>query len=429
MTEEAKSSTPAPAAAPSAPAADAPKAPLSFGDLDDMFSRKEAKEPLPFNNNDGDDDDADETQLQENEQEDSESDYEGGEDSEESDEEDSEAGEGSDEESEEEGFDRSKLSAEDLAKKYKVKVDGKEKAYSLEQLLTNASSGFHTKARHEQFEAQKQEFATQRQGFEQTLANQQARIAVADAIVSPVMEALEKKDAMGALSALAPHLGSDSLQIERNLLRNALPQIAERLGLSAEEVKQRLQANAEKNRTLDLQQEAKFFREKSEKEQRLREQAAAPNPEVEAQRAVKDFAVSQGVTLEQLNKAADLAAELVGDPEAVTFEHIATVIARRKVVDRALDTIEARRPALSTNVEFVDSVIAAVIANPSWSARQLGGFVEEEARKIVLAKKGSLERNISKKVQKSNLRPRFENSSQGRKPMKFSDLPESDGLI
>lgn len=432
MTEEATLNTPAPEAA--APAGDAKpageaKPVLSFDQLDDMFSKEEAKEPLPFKDDDGEQDDADETELQEDEQEDIEGEPEGSEESEESESEDSETGEGSDEDAEEEIFDRSNLTPEDLAKKYKVKVNGKERSYTLEQILNNAAGGFHTKERYEEFEAQKSEFQTSRQTFEAQLAKAQAKIAVADSMVSPVLEALQKKDVMGAISALAPHIGTDSLQIERNLLRNALPQIAERLGLSAEEVRQRLSANAEKNRTLDLQQEAKFFKEKSEREAQLREQASTVSPEVKAEGMVKEFAVKMGVTLEQLNKAAEVAASLVGDPNAVTFDHIATVIERRRVVDRAFDAIETRRPALVKNSEFVDKVINTLVANPTWTARQLGGFVEEEARKIVEAKKGSLERTISKKAQKSKLRSRFENSSQERKPMKFSDLPESDGLI
>ena len=429
MSEEIKSSAPAPEAAAPAKSAEAPKV-LSFDQLDDMFSKEEAKEPLPFKNDDDDDgdDDADQTELQEDGEEDNQSEPES-DDTEGEDEEDEEAGEGSDEDAQEEVFDRSKLSAEDLAKKYKVKVDGKERSFSLEQLLNNASSGFHTKEKYEAFEAQKSEFQTSRKTFETQLAQAQAKIAVADSMVSPVLEALQKKDVMSAISALAPHVGTDSLQIERNLLRNALPQIAERLGLSADEVRQRLSANAEKNRTLDLQQEARFFKEKSEREERLRQEAVAPNPEVQAQREIEKFAISQGVTLEQLNKAAEVAGSLVGDPNQVTFEHIATVIQRRRIVDRAFDAIETRRPALAQNSEFVDKVINILVANPTWTARQLGGFVEEEARKIVESKKSSLERTVSKKAHKSNLRPRFENSSQERKPMKFSDLPESDGLI
>jgi hypothetical protein len=405
--------------------------PLTFGDLDDMFSPSEAKEPLPFKTKDEDgDDEDDETELQENEQDDSESESDGSDESEESEEETEEEGEGDEEESEEEdGVDRSKLSPEELAKKFKIKVDGKERTYTLDQILKNASSGFHTKERYEKFEQEKQQFVSQKQSTEKVLSEQQAKLAYADTIATPFVEALKKKDVIAAISHLAPHAGTDSLEMERSLLRNALPQIAQRLGLTAEEVKQRLQANAEKNRTLDLEQEAKFFKQKAEREAQLREKNSQPDPTVQAQQSIKEFAVQMGVTMDQLSKAADMAAELKGDPNAVTFDDIQVVIERRRVVDRALDAIETRRPALVQDNAFVDRVIKAVIDNPAWSARQLGGFIEEEARKAADGKKGSLERTISKKAQKTNLKSRYENSSQERKPMKFADLQKEGGLM
>lgn len=407
------------------------KKPLSFGDLDDMFSPSEAKEPLPFSNKDETEDgDEDETQLQEDEQDESESDADGSEESEESDEEAEEEGEGSDEDEEEDdAYDRSKLSPEDLAKKYKIKVDGKERTYTLDQILKNASSGFHTKERYEKFEQEKQQFVSQRQSTEKVLSEKQAQLAYADTIATPFVEALKKKDVIAAISHLAPHAGTDSLEMERSLLRNALPQIAQRLGLTAEEVKQRLQANAERNRTLDLEQEAKFFKQKAEREAQLREKNSQPDPQIQAQQSIKEFAIQMGVTMDQLSKAADMAAELKEDPESVTFDDIKVVIERRRVVDKALDAIETRRPALVENNVFVDKVIKAVIDNPSWTARQLGGFIEEEARKAADTKKGSLERTISKKAQKTNLKSRYENSSQERKPMKFADLQKDGGLM
>lgn len=402
--------------------------PLSFGDLDDMFKGPAGKEPLPFKNDDSEDrEDAKTQKLQEDEQDDSEGELEGSEDLEESDEEDSEDGEG-----EEEGdsvFDKSNLSAEDLAKKYKVKVDGKERAFSLEQLLSNAASGFHTKERYEAFEKEKKDFGATKQETEQTIAKQQAKLAYFDSQVTPIIEALKKKDVFAAISALSPHANLDSLEVERSVLRNALPQIAKRLGLSGEEVKERLRLNAELNRTLDLEQEAKFYRSKAEKEAQAREESNKPNPEIEAQSKIREFAIQVGVTLPELNKAAEMAAELKGDPNTVTFDDIEAVITKTRVVNRALDAIETRRPNLVQHSEFVDKVIKGLIDNPSWTARQLGGFIEEEARKIAEAKKGSLERTISNKATKSGIKPRFENSSQERKPLKFSDLQNEDGLM
>jgi hypothetical protein len=387
---------------------------MSFEDVDAAaFAADEPTAPSPkeedddLSDDDLDDDSADESEDEpEGEDEDS--------DEEEDDEEDE------DEEEEEPAEEEGSEDGKDAAGVHEVKVNGKVRKFSLEQLKQIASSGWHNK---EQYDA----FQTEKRGFEEVKASQMAELTALNARVTPIYEALKAKDSKTAIIEIAKTLGGNRLEVERRLRQQLFPQFVDFLGLDPEAVKALVAKRQPyiKNR---------FLREEQERERTQAEKNRKPKELEEAERTILGLQAKHGISRQEMQDSFEYAAKALynGDGDKVTVEDLERVTLTRRTVTRACDAIALRRPRLLKDQKFVDATVKKLHENPTWSTESLGRWIEKRYRKLSGKRdETALARDVSRKVLKTGQESRYKSpSEQKKKPMKFSDLDdEGGGLI
>lgn len=394
-------------------------------DLDDVIEttpkqevKPKQKEPLHDIDDDTDDDDDldeddDDEELEEDSEDDPEKEAKGDEEGDEID------------ESDEEGGEETYLGDDDLEKKLKVKIDGKYEERTLKDWMRLISSGAHNIKTFRTWEKQ-------RDADLRIINETKAQLGIANAKITPAWEKLKKNDVEGTIYELASSVGFNTLQVSRRLRDQMMPAIAQRLGLSDQEIRQRLSQMEPHNRALDIQEENEFL--KSEK-QRLAEASKSKQPDALAleQRKIQDMMVDNGISRNELKWAYEWLHEKApnGTKPNITVEVLQDTILNRRFVEKAFDAIEARRPSLSKDERFVDRTVRKLKKNPDWSTSRLAAWVEKQAR---IAADGQakqhvdeLTRDVSRKALMTKGKDGFANPDVSQKrAMRFNDLVEDD---
>lgn len=403
-------------------------------DLDDVVEQKVKEEarlrqevkPKPKEDlNDIDDDDLDDDDDIDDDEDDDD-----GEDSEEAAEEDTEAKAEGDEdrdeidESDEERAEKY-LGDDDLEKKLKVKIDGKYEERTLKDWMRLISSGAHNIKTFRTWEKQKEsEF--------KAINEAKAQLGIANAKITPAWEKLKKNDVEGTIYELASSAGFNTLQVSRRLRDQMMPAIAQRLGLSEQEVRQRLSQMEPHNRALDIQEENEFL--KTER-QRLAEANKSKEPDALAleQRKIQDMMADHGISRNELKWAYEWLHEKApnGMKPNISVEVLQNTILNRRFVDKAFDAIEARRPSLAKDDKFVDMTVRKLKKNPDWTTSRLAAWVEKKARNAADGQRkqqvDELTRDVSRKALMTKGKDGFANPDVGEKrAMRFNDLVEDD---
>lgn len=420
MTDE-KAGTPTPEAP--APAAEAaPTKPKSFSDVSDSESDSR---PMPKAIDEAasvgakeDEDDEDEGEEAGEDGEDADEELEA-----DSDEEDAEEGESEDDE--EELDEEAQEGADGETEVHKVKVNGKLKEYTLKQMKQLVSSGAH-------LVETRQAFQTEVSKVQAEIVQEQTKLkGIADNI-NPAWELLNKNDVEGSFLELAKVKGVSKLDARRQLRRQMLPVIANMLGLSQQEVTQRLTQNAERNRVLDTQEENEFLKSDRDTPPPKKEEGA----EVAGAEAVKAFQIEHGVSKGEMTKAVDwlLQNKLGGDGSKLSLDEVSKTVLQGRVVDKALEAIQAIRPRLIKDQKFVNRVVKKLSFNPDWSVARAARWIKKTVRTETEGQKDSEAQKLAKDVGRKVLqgKPKTELTKPGtqqKKPMSFRDFDDENRLM
>jgi len=424
-----------PAAAPITGTADTstttPQTPpkMSFRDLDGAAEEQTATEldaVVKDIKSTGDEDDDDDLDLDDDEED-------GEEQAEEtSDEDDADSDEDEDSEEEEldQETDQEEKKAEGEEQIHEVKVNGKVKKLTLEQMKNLVSSGMHTLETYQQFEQEKAAADTE-------LKKKREFLDFANEKITPAWTALEKGDIETALLHLASVKGTSKLEVRRKLREAMVPVIGARLGLSPQEIQQRLTANQPRNSVWDTQEENDFL--KSERETALKEQpkAQAPDPKQDAEAQLKAFQAKNGVSDWEVRHGVKWLLDHGTKEADLSIDSVWNVVQQRRIIDRAFDAVRSVKPSLEKDEKFIDRVVSKLKNNPSWTIPDVARWVRKDLKKAASKKAQNLEgtalklaKDIGGKVLNSGAKSRLENpSSQPRKLMSFRDYESaSEGL-
>lgn len=435
-TPAAGGDTPAPAETPKTPAAETPKV-KSFGALeekrtvDDLMglNKKEPVESSSLEEDESDDSDEGEEEeegsekkaskeAEEDEEESLDEEDDEEEDLEEDDDEEAEEDEDSDDE-DEEGSD----SEEEL---HEVKVNGKVKKYTLQQLKNMVSSGVHTLER--QKEAQNQIAAK-----EEEIQKRHKQFEDWDKKLTPITTKLKKGDLEGAFYELAETQNLNTLEVRRKVRDALFPQFIERLGLDPEKVRARLAERSEAIKVLDTAEENDFLKRQANKPRATTE--GKSDPESEAQAVIADAMLEHGITKKEFDANVEWLKQNTykGKDAEITLEAVVNQTLLARTVDKACQAIDAVRPKLLQDQSFVDRVVKKVRNHPDWSVSQAARWVAKKARQMssnkTAATAANLAKDISRKALKGGKKSSFEspNTQVEKKPKSFRDL--DNGLL
>jgi hypothetical protein len=308
-----------------------------------------------------------------------------------------------------------------------VKVNGKLRKFTLEQMKTLVASGWHTKEKYDAFEAEKTTLS-------ENASKQQAYFAALNAKISPAWEKLQANDIQGAFLELASTRNLNTLDVTRRLRQQIFPEIVELLGLAPEEVRQRLEQNQSRNQWLATQEENSYLKQERERILKEREAQSQPDPQRQAAEELRAKQTEHGISNSDLKWAAQwLAQQGVAETEISVDRAISTIL-DKKVCDRAVEAVLAARPKLVKDPAFVDRVVRKVKANPDWTTSKAARWVEKQARQMSSVssqnKETELAKGISRKALQGKSKERFENPKPGQtKRMKFSDFGEGEELL
>lgn len=406
--------------------------PMDLDEVAEVKEKKKTKEPAsakdklnePSDKGDLDDELEDDDDLDDDEDLDDE-------DSEEETEDDPEAkakGDEDDDEADESDQEESPtdvISDEELDKKLRVKINGKWEERSLKDWRNVIASGAHNLRTFKAWESQKEADL-------KVITEQRAQLGVANAKITPAWEKLKKKDIEGTIYELASSAGFNKLEVSRRLREQMLPAIAQRLGFSEQEIRQRLAQMEPHNRALDIQEENEYLRNES---QRLAEASKPKEPDALAleERKIQDMMVDNGISKSELKWAYEWMHEKApqGMKPNITVETLKNTIMDRRFVEKAFDAIEARRPSLTKDEKFVDRTVRKLKKNPDWSVAKLASWVDKQARLAADEQKkqqvNELTRDVSRKALRTKGKDGFANPDVGRRRvMRFNDLVEDD---
>lgn len=422
MTTELTGSVPAAAQAPAAAPtqtqeatspANEPKK-LSFRDLDESLEEQQnaldeqkVKEVKEGALEDGDDD------LSDDEDSD---------DLEDADEEKEEDEDGEEEEApEEDGEEKEEL--------HEVKVNGKLKKYTLDQMKNLVSSGVHLLETYQQFEGEKQKFT-------QEITKKKEFLDFANEKITPAWTALEKGDVEGALLHLASVKGSSKLEVRRKLREAMIPIVGARLGLTAQEVQTRLVQNQGRNQVWDTAEENEFLKAEQVAAKTTAQKQKDPDPSAQAEAQLKQLQTKHGVGDWEVSHAVDWLLEHGVAEQDLSLDSMFNVVQQRRMVDKAFDAIKAVKPSLEKDEKFVDRVVQKIKKNPNWTIPDAAQWVRKTIRKEASTKAQNnqgdalrLAKDIGEKVLRGNAKSRLESpSTQPRKIMSFRDYESDDSL-
>lgn len=341
------------------------------------------------------------------------------------DEDEGEEEDGEEDEEEESSTDDDEAVDED-SKKYKVKVNGEEREYSLKQLKTIAASGFHNLEKVQAVETElKQKFTSKMR----EVSEKESRLVEMDAKATPVFQAIKDGKLDQAYLLLAEHAGLNKLQVQRRLRDLFSEQIYQRLALPRDWVQTRLQEVRELNERLDLQEENQFLTEQQQKAKTAQESQSKGNAGDEAKSVLAQYQAEHGVSNADLQRARDFIWKDAPETERkpITLEQLHKTITAFRVVDKAVEAIEAVRPSLVEDDKFLDAVIAKLQKQPQWSVAKAARWVEKKAReradKANSAAAAASQRVLSKKVLKTKTKSSLTKPKTAQtKPGRFSDL-------
>lgn len=408
----------------------AAKTPMRFEDIDEaVFNDPTPPSQEKENSSKGEEDDDDD--FDDDGDEDGEDDL-ADEDAESGDEEDDDEGEDEelddDEEDEEDSEKDKKEEGDDNSEEeelYEVKVNGKIKKYSLQSLKNIAASGIHTLERKQQFDAEMKQ-------TKEAMDIYKAQIATAKIKIEPIYEEMKKGNIKGVVSALVQNTGKTRLEAERILRDQMLPVVARRLGLNSEQVNTLLERNKAANAQFDEREKNAFLEEEIARRDEIANRPPVKDESAEVMAEIHKFQVENNVTHSEFQDAFNFVLNNIhnGNKERITVDEVKGVALKRKIVSKVFDAIELKRPKLIKNDKFVDRIVRRYERNPEWTTRQLGRYVERQARKLSekegKSKEAALTADISRKVINSNLKSRFESPGEQKKPMKFSDFSSDD---
>lgn len=317
------------------------------------------------------------------------------------------------------------LNDEDLEKKLKVKIDGKWETKSLKEWRNVIASGAHNLKTFRAWEDRKAQ--------EVKLIQEKAKeIGNANAKISPAWDKLKKNDVEGTIYELASSRGMNRLDVARRLREQMLPAIAQRLGLSEQDVRQRLTQMANYNQTLDIQEENEFL--KSERARQAEaNKSQGPDPVAVEERNIQAMMIENGFSRSDIKFAYEWLVERTpqGMQPNFTVDTLKEVITNRRFVMKAFDAIESRRPSLVEDEKFVDRTVRKLKNNPDWSIARLAAWVDKQARKAADGKKkqqvDELTRDVSRKALKGKGKDGFANPDVAQKrAFRFNDLIKDD---
>lgn len=431
MSEGTQTTAPAQGSAPAQPAAAEPAKPMKFGDIDKVaFGGNDAERPmglqevvdLPEKHKDAPSDEPKKPATTDDEDLDDDDDLdedEEGLDDEDLDDTSEDGDEEIDGEETEQEIEKDKDQPEDL---HEVTVNGEKRKYTLQQMKNLVSSAVHTLENRKAWDAKVAKET-------QALGQYQAEIAVANTKITPIWEKLKANDAKGCVIEIAKSLDKSTLEVQRLLLRQHIPLVAQRLGLSEQEVHRRLKEREPYNQSLDIMEENDYLKSLEVERTKAKEQVPQKAPEVvEAEKQIRKAQQDHQIADHELGNAYKFLTEKVfnGDESKISVDNLVNTVLNGRVCDRAIDAILIRRPKLVSDQGFVDKTVKVLKQHPDWTADRLGRWIEKQARKRTTSTT-DLAKDISRKVMKSGLKSRFENpSEQTKKPMKFSDLDEKD---
>ncbi len=317
------------------------------------------------------------------------------------------------------------LGDEDLEKKLRVKINGKWEERSLKDWRNVIASGAHNLKTFKAWEHQKQADL-------KVIDETRAQLGVANAKITPAWEKLKKKDVEGTIYELAQAAGFNKLEVTRRLREQMLGTVAQRLGLTEQEVRQRLTQMEPHNRALDIQEENEYLKTES---QRLAEASKPKQPDALAleQRKIQDMMVEHGISKSELKWAYEWMHEKApqGMKPNITVESLQNTIVNKRFVEKAFDAIEAKRPSLAEDQRFVDRTVRKLKNNPDWTVARLARWVDKQARTVANDQKkqqvNELTRDVSRKALKTKGKDGFANPNVSRnKAMRFNDLVDDD---
>lgn len=319
--------------------------------------------------------------------------------------------------------------SEDDKKLHKVKVNGKEREYTTKQMRQMVASGAHLVEKRQEFEAEKvRHYADFRENA--------AKLTEANELVTPIYNALKEGKIEEAIIETGKFKGLSKLDMRRKLVTSMIPVVAQRLGLSQQQVSDLLNARKSHNDYLDNQEELAFLKEEKSKPQKNDE----ASEDAEAEKAVQKFQIQHGVSDHELRNTISWLKQnnYKGRENEITLEVVQGTIQSSRIVDKTFTAIEAVRPSLKSNSKFVDRVIAVAKQKPDWTVGKLARWVEKQARKgaATTQNEGSeekeLQKAVSRKVLKQGSQSALTKSSQGsqkKKPVSFRDLDDESEMF
>lgn len=317
------------------------------------------------------------------------------------------------------------ISDEELDKKLRVKINGKWEERSLKDWRNVIASGAHNLRTFKAWESQKEADL-------KVLTEHKAQLGVANAKITPAWEKLKKKDIEGTIYELASSAGFNRLEVSRRLREQMLPAIAQRLGFSEQEIRQRLTQMEPHNRALDIQEENEYLRAES---QRQAEASKPKEPDALAleERKIQEMMVDNGISKSELKWAYEWMHQKApqGMKPNITVDTLKDTIVNRRFVEKAFDAIEARRPSLTKDEKFVDRTVRKLKKNPDWSIAKLASWVDKQSRLAADEKNkqqvNELTRDVSRKALRTKGKDGFANPDVSRRrAMRFNDLIDDD---
>lgn len=306
------------------------------------------------------------------------------------------------------------------------KVNGKVKKFTEKEVRQIIASGAHTLERAQQVDAYKAQVEEQANEYLGEIQRINSELA-------PVWKAVEENNITEAITLLASRKGTDKLQARRALVAQVAPVIYKRLGLTPQEVNERLQQNHVTNRLLDLQEEKDWMAERA----KMLEESSKPKaltPEEEVNQTLAQVRMEHGIGKQELSRVLEFIEKNKGTDAKVTPEYISRVTLMMRAVDKSVQAIRAVRPALVTDQKFIDKVRVKAQQNPDWTVDKLARWVDKKARERATTQKAkemtALQKDISGKALK-NGKSGFENPSAGQnKAQRFDEIdPDSFGKL
>lgn len=397
---------------------------LGAQSINPMDAPKEKKASVPMGEEQDDDIQDD---LDDDEAEDSDDDEDDAEedDTEEGEEAASEEEQEPEEESDQEEAPTDVISDEELDKKLRVKIDGKWEERSLKEWRNVIASGAHNQKIYRAWESQKELDV-------RAINEAKAQLGIANAKITPAWEKIKAKDVEGSIYELASTAGFNKLEVARRLRDQMLPAIAQRLGLTSDEVRQRLTQMEPHNRALDIQERNEFLESENK---RIQEASKPREPDAVAleEQRIHGMMVEHGISRSDLKWAYEWLHKQApeGMKPTISVEVLQNTIINRRFVEKVFDAIESRRPSLAKDSRFVDRTIRKLKKNPDWSVSRLASWVEKQARVASVEQKqtkvNELTRDVSRKALKTRGKDGFQNPDVGQKrAMRFNDLMDDD---